>query len=70
VYVTTGQPPEWLLIDVPSGMITPPTFEIHRPLVGAATFYYADCYSLPIPKDARAALKAAEGDGNDRPEHR
>jgi hypothetical protein len=53
IYVTNTNPAEWLRIDVPDGMITPPTITLHRPLVGPAEFYFADCYRLPIPAEAR-----------------
>ena len=52
VYVTSDGTGQWLGIDVPFGMITPPTITIHRPLGGAVDFYYASCYKLPVPAAA------------------
>lgn len=47
----------WVIVDVPFGLIPPPTIVIHEPLVATHTFYYADMYNLPVPPDARAALE-------------
>lgn len=60
VYVTNETPARWLLIDVPMGLITPPTIELHKPLAGPVVLYHADSYSLPVPDEARQALAAAE----------
>jgi hypothetical protein len=51
VYVTADQS-DWLAIDVPFGLITPPTVELHRPLVGTVQFFYADSYRLAVPDAA------------------
>jgi hypothetical protein len=42
----------WLAIDVPFGMITPPTIELHVPLKGSVVFYNAESYQLRIPEEA------------------
>lgn len=55
IYVTTEQPPRWLRIDVPAGMIPPPTITVGQPMQGTVEFYFAECYRLPIPAEARKA---------------
>jgi hypothetical protein len=53
IYVTADSS-QWVVINIPFGMITPPTIELHIPLKGGVTFYYADCYpSLHIPSEAK-----------------
>jgi hypothetical protein len=54
IYVTADAS-DWLAIDVPFGLITPPTIELHQPLVGSVEFYHADSYRLTIPKEAQPA---------------
>ncbi len=54
VYVTQDGT-KWAVLDVPFGMITPPIIEIHQPTVATFKFYYADCYQLPIPREAEKA---------------
>lgn len=54
MYVTESGD-QWLVLDVPRGVIAPPTIEPHRPMAGAVTFYWADCYKLPVPAEAAAA---------------
>lgn len=57
IYVTADSS-QWAVIDIPDGLITPPTIDLHRPEVGPITFYFADCYpSLRIPSEAREILK-------------
>lgn len=52
IYVTADSS-QWAAIDIPDGMIPPPTIDIHQPLVGTAIFYLADCYpALRIPSEA------------------
>ena len=57
VYVTSDGS-QWLAIEYPFGLITPPTIELpetislHRPLVGPVIFYHASAYKLPIPPEA------------------
>jgi hypothetical protein len=52
VYVT-GDSSAWLRLSVPSGLISPPTIELHRPLSGPVTFYDAESFRLPVPAEAR-----------------
>lgn len=51
VYVTADGS-DWLVIDVPFGLITPPTIGLHRPMVGAVEFFHATSHRLPIPTEA------------------
>jgi hypothetical protein len=55
VYVTADSS-QWMVLDKQIGLISPPTIELHRPLVGPVTFYYAECYQLPIPPEAEAEV--------------
>jgi len=59
VYVTNDGTGRWLVLDVPFGLITPPTLEIHKPMEGAVEFFYAQCYGLPVPAEA---LKGGSGE--------
>lgn len=53
VYVTADSS-QWAAIDIPDGLIPPPTIDLHQPQVGTFTFYYADCYpSIRVPSEAR-----------------
>jgi hypothetical protein len=54
VYVTADSS-QWIVIDVPFGLITPPTIELHRPLVGAVMFYHASGHRLRVPAEAEPA---------------
>lgn len=45
----------WLNLQHPAGLLPPPTFELHKPLDGSVVFYYAKCYGLPIPPEAKRA---------------
>ena len=54
IYVTADSQ-QWVVINVPFGMITPPTIELHIPLQGPVTFYYASCYQLRVPDEASRA---------------
>lgn len=58
VYVTNDGV-EWLVLDVPSGLVTPPTITIHQPLAGPVEFFYAECYGLAIPAEAAAQAQAS-----------
>lgn len=58
VYVTQDGTGRWLCIDVPSGLITPPTLTIHKPLEGPVEFFYAQCYGLTVPREAAEAAGA------------
>lgn len=58
VYVTQDGTGRWLIIDVPRGLIMPPTLSLHNPLVGPVEFFYAQCYKLPVPDEALAVLNA------------
>jgi hypothetical protein len=51
VYVTADSS-QWMAVDVPFGLISPPTYELHRPLVGPVTFYDAKGHRLRIPREA------------------
>ena len=51
VYVTADST-QWAAIDVPDGLIAPPTIELHMPSVGPVSFFYASCHRLPIPEEA------------------
>ena len=55
VYVTNDGTGRWLVIDVPHGLITPPTLTLHQPLEGPAEFFFAECYGLAIPGEAQQA---------------
>jgi hypothetical protein len=35
-----------ITLDIPFGVITPPTIECRIPLVGYLTFYFASCYRI------------------------
>jgi hypothetical protein len=60
VYVTSDSL-QWMILDAQEGLISPPMIELHRPLVGPVTFYYADCYDqLHIPPEAEAYLARSE----------
>jgi hypothetical protein len=48
VYVTNTQPQQVVRVDAPLGLIMPPTIDLHRPMVGAVTFYHADGYGLAV----------------------
>lgn len=50
----------WLNIQHPDGLVTPPVIELHEPMAGPVAFYYAECYGLPVPLEAR---EAAKGEG-------
>jgi len=62
VYVTSDAS-DWLAVDVPFGLITPPTIQLHRPLAGPVEFYHADSYRLPIPGEA-AQVPGQSGTGD------
>lgn len=50
----------WLNVQHPDGLVPPPVIELHRPLSGPVTFYFASCHGLAIPPEAQeAAGKAA-----------
>ena len=51
VYVTADSS-QWVVINVPFGLITPPTIELQRPLVGSILFYHASGYQLRVPVQA------------------
>lgn len=51
VYVTADSS-KWTVIDVPHGLITPPTIELHMPSVGTVIFLKASGHSLPVPRGA------------------
>jgi len=54
IYVTADSA-QWMVIDVPDGMISPPTIDLHVPMQGSVQFYYAECYQLRVPKEAQEA---------------
>lgn len=54
VYVTSDSS-QWLALDKPDGMISPPIITLHVPLRGPVEFYLADCYRLPVPAEAEGA---------------
>jgi hypothetical protein len=51
VYVTPDSS-RWLAIDLPFGLIAPPTITLHEPLAGPVEFYLAESHRLPIPPEA------------------
>jgi hypothetical protein len=53
IYVTSDSQ-LWLKVDLPFGLIAPPTIDLHRPMVGLVKFYHADSYQLPVPAEARS----------------
>ena len=61
IYVTADSS-EWLRVDLPFGLIAPPTITLHRPLAGPVEFFYADAYKLRIPEAAKVA--DTDGSGN------
>jgi hypothetical protein len=52
VYVTQDGS-DWLAIEYPVGLVAPPTLTLGRPLAGPVEFFYAECYRLPIPAEAK-----------------
>jgi hypothetical protein len=50
VYVTTETPPRVMRVDLPFGLIAPPTIDLHQPTVGPVTFYHASSYGLRVPR--------------------
>lgn len=56
VAYVTADSSEWMVLESPDGLISPPIIELHRPQVGAIKFYYASCYELRVPKEAKADL--------------
>jgi len=56
VYVTADSS-GWLLIDFPFGLISPPTLELHQPLAGTVTFFWAELHRLKIPDEAKRAMQ-------------
>lgn len=56
VYVVWGAEPDdadWLAVDFPLGMIVPPTFTLHKPLMRPVVFYHTSAYGLIVPEAAR-----------------
>jgi hypothetical protein len=52
VYVTPDSS-QWLVLDIPFGLVAPPTISVHRPpLYGPVEFYHASAYNLPVPAGA------------------
>lgn len=51
VYVSADST-QWASLDVPHGLITPPTIELHMPSVGTVTLYKASGHKLPVPEEA------------------
>jgi hypothetical protein len=58
-YVTSDGK-RWLNVQHPDGLVPPPTFTLHEPHVGPVEFYFAECYQLPIPPEARQAARGAK----------
>jgi len=54
IYVTADSQ-QWVVINVPFGMIAPPTIEIAIPERGTVTFYHASGHRLRVPSEARRA---------------
>ncbi len=52
----------WLNVRYPDGLVPPPSIELHKPLAGAVTFYFAECFNLPVPSEA-AQAEPAVNDG-------
>ena len=52
VYVTADGS-QWMRVDVPFGLITPPTFLLHKPLIGPVEFFDAESYNLSVPEEAK-----------------
>ena len=71
IYVTADSS-QWLRLDVPFGLISPPTFELPKtidllkPLVGPVTFYDAECFQLPVPPAARQVADVTVIRGEDQ----
>jgi hypothetical protein len=53
IYVTQEKDAQWIRLAHPGGLVPPPTLTLHKPLEGPVVFYYAECYGLPIPAEAR-----------------
>jgi hypothetical protein len=49
VYVTANSE-QWVIINIPFGLISPPTIDLHLPQVGSVTFYHASGHKLPVPE--------------------
>lgn len=56
VAYVTADSSEWMVLESPEGMISPPMIEMHRPQVGTVIFYYASCYQLRVPEGVEAEL--------------
>ena len=54
----------WLSVRHPDGLIPPPTIELHKPMEGPVTFYFAECYGLPVPPEALAVPRTVKGDND------
>jgi hypothetical protein len=58
IYVTqdtTVREQRWLVIDVPFGLISPPSIMLHEPMRGPVVFYHASAYRLErlVPEEAK-----------------
>ncbi len=53
VYVTQNGK-DWLKVSLPTGLVPPPSIELHKPLSGPVVFWYAECWGIPIPAAALA----------------
>lgn len=42
-----------LYLNVPHGLVPPPMIDLHQPLAGPVTFFLAEAYRLPVPKQER-----------------
>lgn len=56
VAYVTADSSQWMVLESPDGLISPPTIELHQPQVGTVVFYYASCYELRIPEGVEADL--------------
>jgi hypothetical protein len=49
----------WAVLDVPFGLVTPPTVTVHWPAVGPVVFFHASSYGFPVPEEARRAVEGS-----------
>jgi ribosomal protein L37E len=56
VFYVTSDSSLWLRVNVPHGLITPPTIELHKPMAGPVVFYHASSYKLRLPADVEGAF--------------
>jgi hypothetical protein len=54
VIFVTADSSQWMVVNIPFGMILPPTIEVIQPLLtDPVVFYYAETHRLRIPSEAK-----------------